>query len=113
MLAIRELRKVAWHRAHVRHPYVGYLTLTDDLVRLAGREEATGIDVALSIPLAAIERVRVAADACLDAERSIVLELADGEPVHVLPLDGSRAEVERLARRLAAGYSPSRSLASA
>jgi hypothetical protein len=113
MLAIRELRKVAWHRVHVRRPYVGYLTLTDDIVRLAGREEETGIDVALSIPLTAIDRVRVAADACLDAERSIVLDLADGEPIRVVPLDGTRAEVERLARRLAAGYSSSRSLASA
>jgi hypothetical protein len=102
MLAIRELRKVAWHRLHVRQPYVGYLTLTDEAVRLSGREAETGIDVALSIPLSGIDRVRRASDACLDADRAIVLELADGEPIRVVPIECSRADLERLARRLTA-----------
>ena len=118
MLAVRELRKVAWRGARVREGHVGYLALIDEAVRLSGRDESTGVDVALSIPHAALHGVRV-------SEGAVVLELAEGEPIVVMPVDDTAAEVDRLAHRLAsaveqadrgasAGHSsPRRSLASA
>ena len=99
MLAIRELRKVAWRGPRARDRYLGYLALTDEAVRLSGRDESTSVDVALSIPHAALRAIRA-------SERTIVLELADGE-IAVTPVDGSSAEVERLAHRLAAAEPPS------
>ncbi|HEX4526229.1 MAG TPA: hypothetical protein VH108_05750, partial [Gaiellaceae bacterium] len=60
MLGVRDTRRVAWRRQHAQRHYVGYVTVTEDTVRLAGREQATGIDVALSIPRTAIRKIRVA-----------------------------------------------------
>ena len=116
MLAIRELRRVAWRGPRARDRYVGYLALTDEAVRLSGRDDSTCLDVAISIPHAALRGIRA-------SKGTIVIELVDGEIV-VRPADGSTAEVERLAHRLAAGIqapgrgascqsSPMRSLASA
>ena len=98
VLAIRELRKVAWRGPRACERYLGYLALTDEAVRLSGRDEATRVDVALSIPHEALRSVR----AC---EGTVVLELVDGEIV-VEPVDGSTAEVERLAHRLTAAVEP-------
>ena len=98
MLAVRELRKVAWRGPRARDQYVGYLALTDEAVRLSGRDETTCVDVALSIPHGALRGIKVSA-------RTIVLELADGE-IAVEPVDGSSAEVERLVHRLAAAIVP-------
>ncbi len=104
MLAIRELRKVAWRGPRARDRYLGYLALTDEAVRLSGRDESTSVDIALSIPHTALRAIRA-------SEGTIVLELADGELV-VTPVDGSTAEVERLAHRLAATAEPPGSPAS-
>ena len=93
MFAIRELRKVAWRGPRARDEYVGYLALTDEAVRLSGRDEATGVEVALSIPHEALRRVRSSGE-------TIVLELVDGEIV--LEPVGSPVEVERFVHRLAA-----------
>jgi hypothetical protein len=110
MLEIRDLRKVGWRRLHAQQHYLGYLTLTDQAVRLSGHEQATGIDVTLSIPPAAIDRVRIGhADERVAGERAIVLELVASEAVLVAPEDSTAADVDRLARRLAAAVHPPQS----
>ena len=110
MLAIRELRKVAWHGPSPRERRDGYLALTDEAVRLSGREASTGVDLALSIPHEAIDAVRPTAGA-------IVLELSSGERIVITPVDTTPSDLERLAHRLASTSacqsSPMRSLASA
>jgi hypothetical protein len=108
MLAVRDLRKVAWRRRHAHQHYTGYLTLTDETIRLSGRESATGIDVALSIPHQAINSVRIGttADDQLAGEPAIVLEVADGEPILLQPIDSGRLEISSLARRLASAAKP-------
>jgi hypothetical protein len=107
MLEIRDLRKVAWRRLRGKQHYLGYLTLTDQAVRLSGHEQATGIDVTLSIPPAAIDRVRIGhTDERVAGERAIVVELVDSESVLVAPVDSTATDVDRLARRLAAAVDP-------
>jgi hypothetical protein len=54
MLGVRDTRRVTWRRQHASQHYLGYVTVTDQGVRLAGREHETGIDVSLSIPHDAI-----------------------------------------------------------
>jgi hypothetical protein len=98
MFAIREMRKVAWRGPRARDRYLGYLALTDEAVRLSGRDQSTGVDVALSIPHAALRGIRA-------SEGTIVLELFDGE-ITVTPVDGSPADLERLAHRLVAATEP-------
>jgi hypothetical protein len=78
VLGIDELRQVTWRREGAATAYAGYVAVTDEAVRLQGSEPATGIDVALRIPHAAIERVRVDGDA-------VVLELSGGAPLRVVP----------------------------
>jgi len=104
MLGIRDTRRVAWRRQHARRHYVGYVTVTENSVRLAGHEHATGIDIALSIPRDAIRRVRVARDVGEEVvgERSVVLELRDDEPIFVRPLSNGSLDLDGFARRLQA-----------
>jgi hypothetical protein len=115
MLAVRDLRRVAWRRRHAHQHYAGYLTLTDDTIRLSGRESATGIDVALSIPHQAINSVRIGttADDQLAGEPAVVLEVADGAPILIRPIDTGRFEIDALARRLASAVEPMRPRAAA
>jgi hypothetical protein len=102
MLGVHDTRRVAWRRQHAQRHYVGYVTVTDDTVRLAGREQATGIDVALSIPHTAVRRVRVAKNGSEEVvgERSVVLELSDDEPIYVRPLDTGSLDLDSFARKL-------------
>ena len=102
MLGVRDTRRVAWRRQHAQRHYVGYVTVTEDTVRLAGREQATGIDVSLSIPHAAIRKVRVAENGSEEVvgERSVVLELCDDEPIYVRPLTPGALDLDGFARKL-------------
>ena len=81
---------------------MGYVTVTDDSVRLAGREHATGIDVSLSIPNGAIRKVRVARDSGEEVvgERSVVLELRDDAPIYVRPVCTGPIDLDGFARKL-------------
>jgi hypothetical protein len=105
MLGIDEIRQVTWRREGAATCYAGYVAVTEDAVRLQGREAATGIDVALRVPHTAIEQVRVDDDA-------VVLELTGGAPVRVVPHGRDAAALAgRLirARRPSAGRAPARS----
>ena len=102
MLGIRDTRRVAWRRRHAPQHYVGYVTVTDDSVRLAGTEHHTGIDVALSIPYGAIRKVRLADDPGDEVvgERSVVLELREDDPILVRPLSTGPLDLDGFARKL-------------
>ena len=101
MLGVRDTRRVAWRRQHARRHYVGYVSVTEETVRLAGREQTTGIDVSLSIPHAAIRTVRVGSSAAelLVGEPAVVLELRDEEPIYVRPLGDGPLDLDGFARR--------------
>jgi hypothetical protein len=102
MLGLRETRRVAWKRQYARRHYVGYVTVTETTVRFAGREDATGIDVTLSIPYDAISKIRVAEDAAEEVvgERSVVLELREDEPIFVRPISPDTQDLDDFARKL-------------
>jgi hypothetical protein len=102
MLGIRDTRRVTWRRQHASQHYVGHVTVTDNCVRLAGREHTTGIDVSLSIPHDAIRKVRLARDGGEEVvgEPSVVLELRDDEPIYVRPLQTAPLELDAFARKL-------------
>ena len=93
MLGVRDTRRVAWRRQYAQRHYVGYATVTESSVRLVGREQATGIDVALSIPHTAIAAVRVGdgSTELVDGGQTVVLELRDEEPIYVRPLGRARS----------------------
>jgi hypothetical protein len=118
MLALIDLRKVAWRRAGATTHYLGYMALGDESIRLSGRESGTGIDVGLSIPHGAIRSVHIGSgdEEQLVGEPAIVLELADRVPIFVRPVGTGALDTETLGRRLAAAvadYSASRPCASA
>jgi len=102
MLGIRETRRVAWRRQHAPQHYVGYVTVTEDDVRLAGTAHHTGIDIALTIPHASISKVRVGNCHAEEVvgERSVVLELEEDEPILVRPLSVGPLDLDGFARRL-------------
>ncbi len=105
MLGVLDTRRVAWRRQYAQRHYVGYATVTESAVRLVGREEATGIDVSLSIPHTAIEAVRVGSDGTemVDGESAVVLELRDEEPIYVRPLGEGPLDLDGFARKLHVG----------
>lgn len=102
MLGIRDTRRVTWRRQHAHEHYVGYVTVTDESVRLAGREHATGIDVSLCIPHDAIRKVRLARGdgEQVVGERSVVLELSDDQPIYVRPVSVGPLDLDGFARKL-------------
>ena len=102
MLGVRDTRRVAWRRRQAPQHYVGYVTVTDDSVRLAGTEHHTGIDASLSIPYTAIDRIRLGHDTGEDVvgERSVVLELREDDPILVRPLCTGTPDLHGFARRL-------------
>jgi hypothetical protein len=101
MLGIRETRQVAWRRAHAQRHYVGYVTITEDAVRLVGRELSTGIDVSLSIPHHAIREVRIGSGAgdLVDGEPTVVLELPTEDPIYVRPLRDASLDLDSFSRK--------------
>jgi hypothetical protein len=98
MLNVNDLRRVTWRRRSAAQSYEGYLVVTDEFVRLIGREEATGIDASLSIPHSAITSAYAADDG------DLVLDVADGIPILVHPVGGQLA-LTTLARRIVAAAS--------
>jgi len=104
MLGIRDTRRVTWRRQHASQHYVGYVTVTDKSIRLAGREHTTGIDASLSIPHDAIRNVRLAKNGGEDVvgERSVVLELSDDEPIYVRPVCTGPLDLDGFVRKLRA-----------
>jgi hypothetical protein len=95
MLGVNDLRRVTWRRRYADQSYEGYLVVTDEFVRLLGREAATGIDASLSIPHSAITATYATDDG------AFVLDVADGIPIDVHPVGGQLA-LAALARRVAA-----------
>ncbi len=94
--------RVTWRRRYAHSQYVGYVTVSDESLRLAGSERVTGIDAALTIPYDAIRAVRVARDPYEEivGERSVVLELADNDPIYVRPLGTTAVDLDAFARKL-------------
>jgi hypothetical protein len=104
MLGVRDTRRVAWRRRHAHSYYLGYVTVSDESLRLAGSERATGIDVALTIPYRAVRDIRVGRDYREEVvgERSVVLDLADNDPIYVRPVNPGELDLQTFARRLGA-----------
>jgi hypothetical protein len=102
MLGVRDTRRVTWRRQHASQHYLGYVTVTDQGVRLAGREHETGIDVSLSIPHDAIRKIRIALNDGEEVvgERSVVLELRDDAPIYVRPVSTGPLDLDGFARKL-------------
>jgi hypothetical protein len=102
MLGVRDTRRVAWRREHAPQHYVGYVTVTERNVRLAGREHATGIEVSMSIPYDAILKIRVARDQGEEVvgEQAVVLELREDSPIFVRPIDTGALGLDSFARKL-------------
>jgi hypothetical protein len=82
-----ERRRVTWRRRHAHSQYVGYVTVGEDELQLAGTERVSGIYVALRIPYDAIRNIRVGRDPYEEiiGRRPVVLELADNDPIYVAP----------------------------
>ena len=107
--AIPTIKRVFWRdEQNPRRSYLGYMAFLDDAIRLAGREEQSGIDAALTVPHAAVCAVTTCA--CVpaepDARTEIVLDLLGGAPIVLRPLGGSDVQTEALARRLRTAIRP-------
>jgi hypothetical protein len=95
-------QKGAWRRENARHHYTGSISGSRDGLRLAGRDQVTGIQVTLSIPADEIGDVRVSAswEQQLVGERCVVLDLLESTPI-LLRAIGGHADPVALARRIA------------
>jgi hypothetical protein len=95
---------IAWRRG--RGPtYVGVASRGSDAIRLTGRDPNLGIDVALSIPTDEIDHVGIAT-ASGDGNPSVILELAESDPIYLRPVGGTLQHVHLLARTLGAPTNP-------
>jgi hypothetical protein len=96
--------RIAWRRRGVHRAYLGALSAGSEGIRLTGRDPLTGIDVALSIPLAEVEHVDVtdAGDEILSDDRCVVLDLAESEAIVLRPVESSLVHIQQLARSLGA-----------
>jgi hypothetical protein len=103
MLGARHASRVVWRRRHATRHYVGYVLVTDKLVRLAGNEQDTAIHAVLSIPPQAIEVVRVGQtpDEHIVGEPAVVIELTDDDPIYLRPITTGALGLDELARKLA------------
>lgn len=112
MSAMPTVKRVTWWRDSApRRAYDGYLALLDEGFRLAGREEQSGIEAALTVPHSAVFDVRTCAcNPCgSGTDIEIVLEIAGEEPIVLRPLTGGEAQTAALARRLRSAVTPARS----
>lgn len=102
MLGARHTGRVVWRRRHASRHYIGYVLVTDDLVRLAGNEQDTDIHAVLSIPASAIEGARVGRSPSeqIVGEPAVVIELADDDPIHLRPITTGPLGLDDLARKL-------------
>jgi hypothetical protein len=98
------VNRIAWRRRGFRRKYVGTLAVDESSIRLSGRDRSGGVDVALTIPLVQLEGVHVSRsqDEALGGERSVVLELAESDPILIQEVGAGSLNVHALARRLAA-----------
>jgi hypothetical protein len=98
------VNRIAWRRRGRRRDYVGTLAAGESSIRLTGRDRAGGADVVLTIPLAEVEGAHVSRtqDEALEGERTVVLELAESDPILMRELGAGPLHVHALARRLAA-----------
>ncbi len=97
-------QRITWRRSCVRRPYVGTLSASTDGIVLTGRDSVSGFDVMLSIPLDEVEEVHVSrsADEQLGGERSVVLQLAESDPILLRELGIGSSRIHALVRRLGA-----------
>jgi len=102
ILGARHTGRVVWRRRHATRHYIGYVLVTDDLLRLAGDEQDTAIHAVLSIPPSAVERVRVGhtQDEHIVGEPAVVIELSDDDPIYLRPITTGALGLEELARKL-------------
>ena len=102
ILGARHTGRVVWRRRHASRHYVGYVLVTDDLVRLAGDEQDTAIHTVLSIPPTAVVGVRVghAPDEYIVGEPAVVIELADDDPIYLRPITTGALGLDVLAHKL-------------
>ncbi len=96
--------RIAWRRHGVRRHYLGTLAAGDDGIRLTGSDPVTGVEVVLSIPLAEIADVYVAAPGAelLAGERCVVVELVNSEAILLREVGTGPLHVHVLARSLGA-----------
>jgi hypothetical protein len=102
IIGARHTGRVVWRRRHATRHYVGYVLVTDNLVRLAGNEQDTAIHAVLSIPPTAIARVRVGRDPheYIVGEPAVVIELTDDDPIYLRPITTGALGLDELARKL-------------
>jgi hypothetical protein len=106
---------VVWRRLTVTSPYVGDVGVSGAALRFFGREPITGIEVSLAIPFSEIKGVRASRSSTeeLGGEPSLVLELAESDPVCLRSAgtsEGVPARLARLLRRVTAAQSHSAGL---
>ena len=96
------VEKIAWRRNGVRGQFVGRLRAGDEGIRLTGRDPASGVQLALSIPPDEVERVRVSStgDELLAGEPCVVLELAGSRAIFLREMGAGPLHAHLLARSL-------------
>jgi hypothetical protein len=102
IIGARHTARVVWRRRHASRHYIGYVLVTDDIVRLAGDEQDTAIHAVLSIPGASLAGVHVGRtpDEHIVGEPAVVIELTDDDPIYLRPITTGALKLEELARKL-------------
>ena len=93
------VEQIAWRRRGGRSDFVGSLRAEDDGIRLTGRDPASGLDVALSIPQSEVEHVHVVG---ANGDPFVVVEFARAEPILVRRIGPGSVQSQALARKLRA-----------
>jgi hypothetical protein len=100
--------RVAWRRRSTPTHYVGTLLDVENGIRLVGREPATGIELALSVPYDLIGGVRVSDEASDEVvgEPAVVIDITGADALLVRELGPVTRQTAELARRLKGLVSP-------